>query len=186
MYTVAQILQPEFGRSWYEAVALVQEVAARLASGATLPSPGEMYLDRNGTLTFGFTSHTGQPALSGLAGLLLAAVEGIECPAPIRALAADTLGPAPQHPTVESFARALAFFERPDRAGTLRALGERLTSGPSATASAEIELQKLRERLSGAAAPVPEPAAAPAARRANSRVLLMLGVAVVTGLALGG
>jgi hypothetical protein len=147
MYTVAQILNPEFNRSWHEAVALVQEVALKLAAGATLPTPSEIHLDRNGAITFGFISHSGQPAVPGLANLLLAALNGIDAPPQVRQLATDYAGVS-RHATVDAFTRALAFFERPDRGSALRALGERLTSGPTAAASAEAELQKLRERLS--------------------------------------
>ena len=42
MYTVDQMLKPGFGRSWHEAVALVQEVAAELGPAATVPAAADV------------------------------------------------------------------------------------------------------------------------------------------------
>ena len=54
MYRVSDILNPEFARSWHEAVAIVQEIVSQLAPGATIPEPEDLLIDDNGNLQLGF------------------------------------------------------------------------------------------------------------------------------------
>ena len=134
MHTVAEILRPEFARSWHEAVAIVQAAAALLVPGVNLPGPADLYLDDDGTLAFGFGSESSADPVTALAGLLEDLLEGVDAPASLRELAVENARSA-SHATAASFSQALAFFERPNRTSDLRAVATRLSSLPPSTTS---------------------------------------------------
>src|SRR4051812_48952362 len=140
MYRVSDVLRPEFARSWYEAVAIVQEVAAQLVPGAVVPGPEDLLLERNGTLQLGFGPDTPQDPVEALASILQALLEGIDAPSGLRMLAADNAVATPAVSSVESFQRALAFYERPGRAADLEALAARL-DGSAGSESPEAEFE---------------------------------------------
>ena len=125
MYSVAQMLRPEFGRSWHEAVAVVQEVASQLTPGLAVPGPEDLLFE-DGTLVFGFGSESDEPPVVSLGRLLQGLLENVEAPAGLRDLAGENAKPTPAHATVEGFSRALAFYERPNRANDLSAISSRL------------------------------------------------------------
>ena len=158
MYTVADVLNPDFSRSWPEAVALVREIAGAVGS-SSVPAPQDLLLDESGGLALGFASESAQHPVTGLAWILSGLLDGIDAPPQLRALAAENLGASPAHKTVEAFSSALAFFERPERKNELRAIVRRLGAARTADeANAELELQRLKEKVGGA----PPPADAPA------------------------
>jgi hypothetical protein len=127
-------------------VAIVQEVASQLVPGASVPEPEDLLLDRGGVLQLGFGPDTPQNPVAALAALLQALLEGIEAPGGLRTLASDNAGTSPSVTSVESFQRALAFYERPGRAADLEALASRLNAAPGGE-SPEAEFERLRERL---------------------------------------
>lgn len=157
MYTLDQVLRPDFPRSWHEAVALVQEVADSLGTVTTVPAPEEIHVGEDGSLVLGFASEAAGDPVRGLGRLLLQLLEGVDAPAALQSLAVDNAKTPPAQPTVAAFVRSLAFFERPDRRGDLGAVAVRL-SGQQAALDAEYELQRLRERIASSAEPEPEPA----------------------------
>ena len=116
MYTLAHVLNPGFARSWHEAVALVQELAATLGPVLTVPSPEDVFLDESGTLTLGFGSESAGNPVASLARLLEQLLEGVSAPPELLALATENAQDSPLHATVSALSRALAFYERPDRA----------------------------------------------------------------------
>jgi hypothetical protein len=146
MYSLAQILKPDFSRSWQEAVALVQEVAVASAGLPTLPAPEDLFLEEDATVAIGFASEEARDPVTSLAALLLEALEGTNAPPPLRSLAADNAKTPPAHATVAGFTSALAFYERPDRQSDLRAIVTRL-SARRAAIDAEQELERLRRRI---------------------------------------
>ncbi len=157
MYTLDQVLKPDFPRSWHEAVALVQEVADSLGAVTTVPNPEEIHVGEDGTLVLGFASEAAGDPVRGLGRLLVQLLEGVDAPAALQSLAAENARTPPAQSTVAAFVRALAFFERPDRRADLGAVAVRL-SGHQAAVDAEYELQRLRERISASAEPEPAPA----------------------------
>ena len=112
MYTVAQVLNRDFSRSWYESVALVQEIAATLGTWSTVPAAEDLFLDEEGTVSFGFADERAENPVVSLATLLAGLLEGTEAPAALRSLAAENARPNPAHATVEGFSQAIAFYER--------------------------------------------------------------------------
>ncbi len=155
MYSVAQILHPDFGRSWHEAVAVVQEAASQLVPGVSLPAPDDLLIDASGTLSFGFGSEANENPVAALATLLDELLKGVEAPASLMELAKANTGPNPGVGSVDAFMRSLAFFERPNRANDLRAIASRL-DGVQQKPSSTQEFERLRERVM-AASETPEP-----------------------------
>jgi hypothetical protein len=147
MHSVAQVLTPGFSRSWYEAVAVVQEVAAQLSTGMSVPSPNDLTFDESGALVFGFASESGGSPVAALGRLLDGLLDGIDAPAALRDLAKENSRDNPSHATVEGFSRALAFYERPNRSADLQALASRIRAVPATNPDSEFE--RLREKVAG-------------------------------------
>lgn len=148
MPTVADALDPEFTRSWHEAVAIVQEVASQLSSGLNVPDVRSLFFDDEGAITFAFASEVTSNPLLNLAVLLKGLLEGTGAPQGLVDLAEKNATASPAHPTIESFSRALAFYERPGRANDLRAVAARLrTHEPSANPEEIVE--ELRAKIAG-------------------------------------
>jgi hypothetical protein len=181
MYRVADVLTPGFTRSWHEAVAIVQEVASQLVPGAAVPAADDLQLDVDGTLQLGFGPDTVQDPVTALASLLQDLLQGVDAPPGLRDLAADNSKLPPACSSVESFQRALAFYERPVRSNDLQAIVSRLRGG-APPAPAEGEFERLREKVAARAeAEVqPEKRQPNAARRrrgaAAGAVVVALGI----------
>jgi hypothetical protein len=124
--SVAAVLDPAFPRSWHEAVAIGQEIGSRLRRGMSVPSPEHLLFDDEGTLTFQSKNESGENPVVSLAVLLEWLLEGTNSPAALRQVGAENACAAPACPTVRSFSKALAPFERPDRKGDLLAVAKRL------------------------------------------------------------
>ena len=155
MYSVAQVLNADFARSWHEAVAVVQEAASQLHPGVSLPAPDDLLIESSGSLSFGFGNEGNENPVAALAGLLEELLKGVEAPASLMDLAKANKGPNPGVGSVDAFMRSLAFFERPNRAHDLRAIAGRLDQLQQKPSSTQ-EFERLRERVM-AAAETPEP-----------------------------
>lgn len=179
MYTLDQVLKPEFSRSWHEAVALVQAVADALGPITSVPAPEDLVVEEDGTLVLGFASEIAGSPVTGLGSLLLQLLEGVDTPPALYSLAVDNAKTPPAQPTVAAFSRALSFYERPDRRSDIRAVAGRLASRHAAV-NAEEELQRIRERI--ASSPEPEPVTKERAhpnRRMTSRQAAMAAIIVI-------
>ena len=148
MLTVADVLSPEFNRSWHEAVAIVLEVSNQLGRGDAVPRAGDLVFGEDGALTFGFSNEDGQSPVSGLATLLQDLLNGIDAPGGLLDLARENATETPAHATVEGFARALEFYERPGRTNDIAAVAGRLRSRTDLL-HAEREFERLREKVGG-------------------------------------
>jgi protein TonB len=156
MYTVAQVLRPEFGRSWHEAVAIVQAAGSQLDPGVALPGAEDLLLDESGTLSFGFGSESTDDPVVALSGLLTNLLEGVEAPPSLLDFAIENGRPSQAPKTVSAFGQALAFFERPNRANDIRAVVGRLRSFRQKSPLDE-EFDRLREKVATAEAEKPKP-----------------------------
>ena len=117
-------------RSWHEAVAIVQALAEQLVAGGSVPGPDDLLLEADGALHLGFGPDEPQDPVCAVAGLLQALLSGIEAPVGLRELADDNSKPSHVYTTIESFQRALAFYERPGRAEDLAHVAARARVGP--------------------------------------------------------
>ena len=155
MYRVSDILNPEFARSWHEAVAIVQEIASQLAPGATIPGAEDFLIDDNGKLQMGFGPDEAQNPVSILATLLKSLLNGVDAPGGLRDLAAENAKSNPALSSVSAFERALAFYERPGRASELQAIAARLRGFAPAPLEPpedpQAEFDRLREKVAAKA-----------------------------------
>jgi hypothetical protein len=149
MYTVDQILAPDFVHSWQEAVAVVQEVAVALGTVSTVPDAEDLFLEEDGSVALGFASEASEDPVSRLAGLLQRLLDGTSAPPELSSLASDNARMPPAHSSVAGFTSALAFYERPDRRSDVRAVVGRMASRRAA-AHADSEIERLRERIASA------------------------------------
>jgi hypothetical protein len=163
MPTVADALDPKFTRSWHEAVAIVQEVASQLSSGLNVPDAQNLFFDGSGAITFAFASEGTTNPLLNLAILLKGLLRGTGAPQGLLDLADENATASPAHPTIESFSRALAFYERPGRANDLRAVAARLSAHEPTVNPDEI-VEELREKIASHQSQ-PEAVKRPAAKR---------------------
>jgi hypothetical protein len=156
MHSLSAVLNPEFGRSWHEAVAVVQEAATLWQPGLSIPGPEDIFVDDEGVLSFGFGDESSENPVTALATLLQGLLKGIEAPSTLVDLASENAKNQPAHSSLSSFSKALAFFERPNRANDLRALAGRL-QGFRETPSPAVEFERLREKVSKADQPQEKP-----------------------------
>jgi hypothetical protein len=175
MNRVSDILKPEFARSWYEAVALVQEVVSQLAPGAGVPDVEDLLIDPTGALQFGFGSDSPGNPVSGLGSLLQSLLDGVEAPIGLRQLADDNAKESPSLSSVAAFQRALAFYERPARGTDLRALATRLAAAPSVAAEdPETAFERLREKV--AAKAEAKPTKRNSSKRISRKAIAIAGI----------
>ena len=149
MYTVRQVLNSEFSRTWQEAVAIVQEAASLLQPGLALPDPEDLILNEAGTLSFGFGSESTRHPVVGLASLLHELLQGVDAPESLVALASQSTQADPANVSIDAFSRALSFYERPNRSNDLRSVVSRLRGAPVEKSSVELEFERLREKVAG-------------------------------------
>src|SRR5262245_4225394 len=126
MNSIADVVAGAVPRSWHEAVAIVQGAGAQLTPGLSAPAAQDVLFDGDGTLTLGFGSESPDEPVVQLSRLLRLLLEGTDSPAPLMELAQENSRVPPAHSSINSFSRALAFFERPNRASDIAALAGRL------------------------------------------------------------
>ena len=146
MTPVADLRRPAFALQWHEAVAVVAELADTMrASGlARVPTPESILITVDGTLHADVgTALEGLPSreLAGLLGGLLS----VSCPPEVKQFVTGNLTEPPAQATLEAFADALAFFERPGRRGIVQAVAARAAEVEN-EARADDELEKLAAR----------------------------------------
>jgi periplasmic protein TonB len=147
MVTATELARPEIALHWHEAVAVVAETAAMLlARGITsVPDPASIVLTPDGTLHLLDDGPPGPAPAQRLAGMLDALLSSSPCPPELRRLADESLADPPAFATIEEFADALAFFERPGRNELLAAVAAR-ASEAALDARAHTELERLEAR----------------------------------------
>lgn len=145
MASLADVLASDPKPSWQESVALVQAIAAQLGADP-VPAAEDLLLEEDGTLTFGFAGESSRPQVADLAGLLERLLAGVPAPQSLLDLVHENARPEPAHATVAGFCRALQFYERPNRAADLAAVGGRVAG-----------VQPRAEPTPEPAASVPEP-----------------------------
>jgi hypothetical protein len=127
--TVADILAREPGLAWHEGIAIVQGLCERLIrSGAQeqqFPSPADIRLGPAGELSVLGLAHTPEGAVAGAARLLGSLIGG-DAPVRLRLLLSQSAGGDLSERRLGLFSSELAYFERPDRAGIIRSVCERV------------------------------------------------------------
>ena len=155
MIRLRDLSAPAVALEWHEAVAVVAALTATLWNerAAQAPTLEAAVLTPDGDVAIAGDGRLAGAVTSGLALALGALLESTPCPAELRHIVSANVGPAPELDSVNAFARALMFFERPGRVDVLRDLGG--ASGPGARACARSG----RARAAHRARPAPRAAA---------------------------
>lgn len=131
--------------SWQEAVAVILELVGSLANRHAFPDPAQVHISGIGEVrtvgTRALPGHTTRAAASMLRELL----GGGMAPPELRAIIDQNTGADPRHKTLEEFAAALAYFERPGRRGDVAAVYAR-AHALYVKALADLELERLRAK----------------------------------------
>jgi hypothetical protein len=132
---------------WHEAVAVVAALTAAVgnARASHAPTLDAAVLTREGDMQLVGEERLPGAVTSGLALALGSLLETTPCPAELRHIVTANLGPDPELDSVQAFAGALMFFERPAREDVLRQLAARAEAALE-QARASDELDRLTER----------------------------------------
>ena len=179
--TLHEILARGTAVEWFEAVALVQALAGRLAGGEAgqdirVPDLHEIVLGADGQVEATGTGPSHQSPVYRLGQLLTALVADRPMPPPLRLLALAAESSEPRFGTVREFTAALEYYERPGRTAILEALYRRFEQMPEAGAAAGTV-----EEIP--AAPPPKADAATAGRRKRCLGLAAAVAAVLLAVA---
>jgi TonB family protein len=185
--SASELGRQEFALHWHEAVAVVAETAAMLLARGltTVPETSSVILAPDGTLHLLNEGPPGAAPAPRLGGMLDALLSSTPCPPELRKLTDESMADPPAYATIEAFANALAFFERPGRHELLAAVGAR-SSEVQLEARANTELEHLEARARNVprtAERVPEQT--PSHRTRNRVVLLVAGSVLLLGIVAG-
>jgi TonB family protein len=187
---MADLSRPELSLHWDEAVAVVAEVAAVLSARglSSVPASESIVLTAEGTLRLLDEGPLHAVAAQGtptqrLGTMLALVLSSVACPPELRQLVVHSMADPPAYATVEAFAEALAFFERPARHDLLKAVAARASEG-ALQARAHVELERLQTRARN----LPDTANIRSGKALSHvrRVVLLVAAAVVVLSALVG
>ncbi|MQA28831.1 MAG: hypothetical protein GEU82_03185 [Luteitalea sp.] len=170
---------------WYEGVAIARGVGERLleqqGTGMRIPELHQVELGAGGAIAITGGAAAREPVRR-LGQLLQAVLTDGDVPVQLRLIVSQATAPIPFYSSLAEFDQALAYFERPDRTGLLRALFVRAeAAGPVTVGDVALTLDRI--------APLPEakptgPRAGPS--RKNSRRVITAAAAFVALLAVSG
>jgi hypothetical protein len=150
--TLANVLASQVSVQWYEAVAVVREVADRLISAASehaIPELQQIRLSPEGHLDIAGVIPTDEPVRR-MGQLLQALVANADAPVQLRLVITQATSPTPSYQSVRDYSDALGFFERPERSTVLHTLASRVTAAAlSASSDGELTLDSLAPLPSG-------------------------------------
>jgi hypothetical protein len=127
---------------WFEAVAIVQDLCSVLLEnpppgGRGVPETGDIAILPEGQVELLAEGPADGP-VGRVARLLHSLAEGTALPVQLRLLVLQELSPTPGCKSVLEFSTRLALFERPGRAGMIRAVYERFTRLPPREAETTV------------------------------------------------
>ncbi|MGE3508725.1 MAG: hypothetical protein AB7N65_07565 [Vicinamibacterales bacterium] len=184
--TLHDVILLKVSLTWPEAVAIVLGVLDDVQDRDHVPRPDRVVLTETGEIrATGGSAAAGHP-VQVAATLLEDLIGTTDAPAELRTVLTQYAAPQPRHRTLDEFAAALAYFERPGRRSDVAAVYAR-THGLYAKALADLELERLRKRAVQSGSVVAPPLEAAAWQHQASRfavVALPVAVIAVAALAL--
>jgi hypothetical protein len=135
--SIAELLASSISIEWYEAVAVSQAICDRLRqsvndSGSVRIGPSQVFIDESGNVHLAAApAKGGRRALDEVADLLRSMLPADAIPTPLRLALSQTA----MTPSVEEWAKTIAYYERPNRVELIQALYLR-ANDPSSRASA--------------------------------------------------
>jgi hypothetical protein len=144
--TIGDILARSLTIEWFEGVAIVRDVADRIADTAALrggvPDLDEIRLTRDGRAEVVSAARSDEPVRR-IAQLLQALVAQSDAPVQLRLLISQATAPEPEIKSIREFAEALAYYERPQRAAILSRLYGRAAAADVAAQADKFTLDTL-------------------------------------------
>jgi hypothetical protein len=128
MKDLASLLTANFSVDWYEAVAVVREIADRLVNTSNdraVPELRQIRLSSEGRVEFIGVTPTDEPVRR-MGQLLQAVLAHSDAPVQLRLFITQATAPTPAYESIRDYSNALAFFERPDRSTVLQQLAARI------------------------------------------------------------
>jgi TonB family protein len=186
--SISELGRPEFALHWHEAVAVVAETAATLVARGltTVPDASSVILAPDGALHLLNEGPPGAAPAQRLGGMLDELLSSTPCPPELRRLTDESMADPPAYATIDAFASALAFFERPGRQELLAAVAAR-SSEVQLEARANTELERLEARARNVPRKAERPAEqTPSHRNRNRVVVLLAGSVLLLGIVAGG
>ena len=165
---------------WFEAVALVREVADRVrdsVGGRGVPELDEVQLWADGSVTLSGATKTDEP-IRRLGQLLQACLVQTDPPVQLRLVLSQATAPEPAYSSLGDYVEALAYFERPDRPAVLRTLYERAQAVPTAREELAVTLDSMAP-LHGPKRQGHQNAASASRRAPSKRAVAALAAVVV-------
>jgi TonB family protein len=180
MVSASELGRPEFALHWHEAVAVVAETAAMLVARGltTVPDTSAVILAPDGALHLLNEGPPGAAPAQRLGEMLDELLSSTRCPPELRQLTDESMADPPAYATIEAFASALAFFERPGRQELLAALAAR-SSNLQLEARANTELERLEARARHQPRKAERAPQQALPRRNRNRVALLLAGSVL-------
>jgi hypothetical protein len=132
--TLSSILGSQVSIQWYEAVALVREVADRLLNSSSeraIPELQQIRLSPEGHLEILGVTPTNEPVRR-MGQLLQALLAHADAPVQLRLIITQATSPEPPYQSIREYSDALGFFERPERSTVLQSLASRVTAAAAA------------------------------------------------------
>ncbi len=157
---LSRLLDQQTPLSWFEAVAIVQELCdvALHGSGPAPPASLELsdvLITSDGGVEVRGSAAQRAPTVAQAAHVLLALIEGTQAlPVQLRLLALQEVSPTPACSTLREFSARLAPFERPNRRATIKEVHGRFAQLPARDAATPLpEAPRTRPSLAAARAP---------------------------------
>src|SRR5262245_50864135 len=133
--TLASILGSHVSIQWFEAVAVVREVADRLLTSSNdraIPELQQIRLSPQGHVEIVGVTPTDEPVRR-MGQLLQALVAHTDVPVQLRLIITQATAPSPLYGSIRDCSDALGFFERPERSTVLSTLAARVTAAAEST-----------------------------------------------------
>ncbi len=148
--SVADLIAYNVPLQWFEAVAVVRQLCDAITghdeARSTVPEPGDVRLTDQGDVVLMAMGPNASHSIKRLGLTLNALLEGTATPAELRLFVSQTTFEVPAYPSVADFARALAYFDRPERRQTLQALCARALAVMASGPQRAVEVSLPRER----------------------------------------
>jgi hypothetical protein len=143
--TLADVVLLKVPVSWSEAVGVVLEFLDHVLPNAALPDPASVALSPIGEMRAVSKAKWSGVPVKRAADLLKQLIGDSNAPAALRDLIGEDTGERPPHESLPEFARALSYFERPNRRADVAAVYARARTLFEKAAS-DKELDRLRAR----------------------------------------
>jgi hypothetical protein len=160
--TLSELLARDPPLQWFEGIAIVRGVAASLLEQQgrhplALPELHQIDLRDDGAVVITGEVEVAEPVRR-LGQLLQATLTDTEVPVQLRLIVSQATAPMPLYKSVAEFDQALAYFERPDRAGLLKALVAKAAAiGPETARGPILALDEIAPLPGTPAVTVPGP-----------------------------